>query len=178
MTDFTLKSVIPGNFSGVRADFTFKRSYSYFLSHMYGTSFVIVVISWLGFVVPLEETAARIALGITSLLTEVTILNMMNNSMPKVSKIIQLNLIASWFTSYDLETGHFVVTAVLFTNDFPRSLNKFVLEYICSNTFKMSKKCASPVYILVLRKEENCLQQLIAPTTKINCNFSGTKTYL
>ena len=75
---------VPGNFSGVRADFTFKRSYSYFLSHMYGTSSVIVVISWMGFVVPLEQTAARIALGITSLLTEVTILNMMNNSMPKV----------------------------------------------------------------------------------------------
>ena len=46
-----------------------------------------MVISWMGFVVPLEQTAARIALGITSLLTEVTILNMMNNSMPKVSKI-------------------------------------------------------------------------------------------
>lgn len=80
-------SAIPGNFSGVRADFIFKRSYSYFLSHMYGTSSVIVVLSWMAFVVPLEQTAARIALGITSLLTEVTILNMMNNSMPKVSKI-------------------------------------------------------------------------------------------
>jgi len=54
---------------------------------MYGTSSVIVVISWMGFIVPVEQTAARIALGITSLLTEVTILNMMNNSMPKVFKI-------------------------------------------------------------------------------------------
>ena len=89
-----------------------------------------------------------------------------------------MNLTASWFASYDLETGDFVVTAVLFTNDFLRSLNKFVLEYICSNTFKMSKKCASPVYILVLRKEENCSQRLIASATKINCKFSVTKTYL
>ena len=53
---------------------------------MYGTSTVIVMISWMGFVVPLDQTAARVALGITSLLTEVTILNMMNNSMPKVCK--------------------------------------------------------------------------------------------
>ncbi|XP_020601971.1 gamma-aminobutyric acid receptor subunit beta-1-like isoform X2 [Orbicella faveolata] len=83
----TTSSYVVGNYSGVRADFTFKRSYSYFLSHMYGTSSVIVVISWMGFVVPVEQTAARIALGITSLLTEVTILNMMNNSMPKVSYV-------------------------------------------------------------------------------------------
>ncbi|KAL9967908.1 hypothetical protein ACROYT_G026216 [Oculina patagonica] len=83
----TMNNYVVGNFSGVRADFTFQRSYSYFLSHMYGTSSVIVVISWMGFVVPLDQTAARIALGITSLLTEVTILNMMNNSMPKVSYV-------------------------------------------------------------------------------------------
>lgn len=91
---------ISGNFSGIRADFTFQRSYSYFLSHMYGTSSVIVVISWMGFVVPLDQTAARIALGITSLLTEVTILNMMNNSMPKVCKKQYKRLtplIMAWF---------------------------------------------------------------------------------
>ena len=65
-----------------------------------------MLISWMGFVVPLEQTAARIALGITSLLTEVTILNMMNNSMPKVSNInvrIQC-ILSSWFTSSDLQT--------------------------------------------------------------------------
>ena len=80
-----------------------------------------------------------------------------------------------------LETGNCSVTPILFTNDFPRSLNKFVLEYICNNsrtTFKMSKKYASLVYFLVLREEENCLQRLIASATKINCNFVGTKTYL
>lgn len=76
-----------GIFSGVRADFTFERSYSYFLSHMYGTSTAIVFISWMGFVVPVDQPAARIALGITSVLTEVTILNMMNKSMPKVSYV-------------------------------------------------------------------------------------------
>nr|XP_058946917.1 gamma-aminobutyric acid receptor subunit beta-1-like isoform X1 [Pocillopora verrucosa]XP_058946918.1 gamma-aminobutyric acid receptor subunit beta-1-like isoform X1 [Pocillopora verrucosa] len=83
----TMNKYVVGNFSGVCATFTFKRSYSYFLSHIYGTSSVIVAISWIGFVVPFEQTAARVALGITSLLTEVTILNMMNNSMPKVSYV-------------------------------------------------------------------------------------------
>lgn len=73
---------LPGNFSGVRAEFTFERSCSYF--EMYGMSVVLVAISWMGFLVPLDQTAARIALGITSVLTEVAILNIMNNAMPKV----------------------------------------------------------------------------------------------
>ena len=47
-------------------------------------SVVLVAISWMGFLVPLDRTAARIALGITSVLTEVAILNIMNNAMPKV----------------------------------------------------------------------------------------------
>ena len=76
--------LLPGNFSGVRAEFTFERSCSYFLIEMYGMSVVLVAISWMGFLVPLDQTAARIALGITSVLTEVAILNIMNNAMPKV----------------------------------------------------------------------------------------------
>lgn len=40
-----------------------------------------------------------------------------------------MNLIASWFTSRDLETGKYGVAAALFIDDFVRSLNKFVLEY-------------------------------------------------
>ena len=75
---------LPGNFSGVRAEFTFERSCSYLLIEMYGMSVVLVAISWMGFLVPLDQTAARIALGITSVLTEVAILNIMNNAMPKV----------------------------------------------------------------------------------------------
>ena len=83
---FHLRTIVclPGNFSGVRAEFTFERSYSYFLIEMYGMSVVLVAISWMGFLVPLDQTAARIALGITSVLTEVAILNIMNNAMPKV----------------------------------------------------------------------------------------------
>ena len=49
---------------------------------------MIVVTSWIWFVVPLDPTTARIALGITSFITEVTVLNMMNNSMPKVYKTV------------------------------------------------------------------------------------------
>ena len=164
---------------------------------MYGTSSVVVVISWMGFVVPLEQTAARIALGITSLLTEVTILNMMNNSMPKVCNKIHLFnkscCIASWFTSSDLKSVHCsiykadintAIPAILFTTDFPRSASKFVVENISvqQQVLRCSEKCAQPFIRSNKRKinwitTQNCLQRLVASTTTINGNFAGTKTY-
>lgn len=49
-----LMFVILDNFFGVCVDFIFKCFYSYFLSYMYGMSFVIVVLLWMGFVVFLE----------------------------------------------------------------------------------------------------------------------------
>ena len=76
---------LSGNYSAAVATFTFVRTYNYFLTHIYGTSLVVVMISWMAFVIPRDQAAARISLGITSVLTEVAILNMMNNSMPRVS---------------------------------------------------------------------------------------------
>jgi gamma-aminobutyric acid receptor subunit beta len=58
--------------------------YSYFLIHVYGPCALIVMMSWLSFLIPRNHTPARISLGITALLTTVTVLNMSNNSMPKV----------------------------------------------------------------------------------------------
>ena len=59
----------------------------YFLVHVYSPSALIVVLSWISFCIPLESTAARVTLGITSVLTTTTILNILNNSMPKVTNI-------------------------------------------------------------------------------------------
>ena len=87
-----------------------------------------------------------------------------------------MNLIASWFTSSALERDKYGFAATLFTDDF---LDLSTLsEKVFSGTFKMSIKCALPVYFLVLKEEENCLQRLVASATMIKCNFAGTKTYL
>ena len=73
-----------GNWSGIKSTFTFERLYSYFVVHVYGPCSLIVVISWVAFLLPIEQAPARITLGVTSVLTVVTVLNMLNNSMPKV----------------------------------------------------------------------------------------------
>lgn len=84
---FLVLTIIPfllGNWSGIKATFTFERMSSYFFIHVYGPCALIVIISWISFLLPRSSPPARVTLGVTSVLTVVTILNMLNNSMPKV----------------------------------------------------------------------------------------------
>ncbi|XP_048587271.1 glycine receptor subunit alpha-3 isoform X4 [Nematostella vectensis] len=75
------------NWSGVMATFTFERTYSFYVIHIYGPSALIVLISWISFLLPRDQSPARVTLGVTSVLTEVTILTMSNNAMPKVNYV-------------------------------------------------------------------------------------------
>ena len=77
-------SFSPGNWSRLGASFGFVRRSGYFLIHIYAPCALIVILSWISFCIPPDATAARIALGITSVLTITTILNMLNTAMPKV----------------------------------------------------------------------------------------------
>lgn len=72
-------------------------------------SVALVAISWMGFLVPLDQTAARIALGITSVLTAVAILNIMNNAMPKVCDHLK--------ESNTINFSHFLHTNMVPGND-------------------------------------------------------------
>ncbi|RMX41357.1 hypothetical protein pdam_00012766 [Pocillopora damicornis] len=87
-----------GNWSGVKASFTLQRLYSYQVIHLYGPSALIVTLSWLTFLLPRNQSPARVTLGVTSVLTIVTILTMSNNAMPKVNyvKAIDKYLIVSF----------------------------------------------------------------------------------
>jgi len=80
----TIIQFLLGNWSGIKATFTFERMASYFFIHVYGPCALIVIISWVSFLLPRSSPPARVTLGVTSVLTVVTILNMLNNSMPKV----------------------------------------------------------------------------------------------
>jgi len=83
----TFNAYVVGNWSGIQAMFTFERMSSYFLIHVYGPCALIVIISWVSFLLPRSSPPARVTLGVTSVLTVVTILNMLNNSMPKVNYV-------------------------------------------------------------------------------------------
>lgn len=75
---------VTANWTGVTATFVFERIYSYFIYHVYAPSVIVVILSWVGFVLPRDTPPARVTLGVTAVLTIVTILTMLNSSVAKV----------------------------------------------------------------------------------------------
>ena len=55
--------------------------------HVYAPSVIVVILSWVGFVLPRDTPPARVTLAVTSVLTIVTILTMMNSSIAKVGRV-------------------------------------------------------------------------------------------
>ena len=92
---------ILGNWSRLSSSFSFTRRTGYFLIHIYAPCALIVILSWISFCIPHDSTAARIALGITSVLTITTILNMLNTTMPKVTSTLSFYLISKAILRFD-----------------------------------------------------------------------------
>ncbi|KAK3709453.1 hypothetical protein QZH41_017500, partial [Actinostola sp. cb2023] len=78
---------IIGNWSGVMATFTFQRTYSFYVIQIFGPSALIVLLSWISFLLPRDQSPARVTLGVTSVLTVVTIFTMSNQAMPRVNYV-------------------------------------------------------------------------------------------
>ncbi|KAM7447463.1 hypothetical protein ABFA07_004463 [Porites harrisoni] len=83
---------VAANWTGVTATFIFERIYSYFIYNVYGPSVIVVIISWVGFVIPRDTPAARVTLAVTAVLTIVTILTILNSSIAKVNYIKKIDV--------------------------------------------------------------------------------------
>ncbi|KAJ8027924.1 Glycine receptor subunit alpha-3 [Holothuria leucospilota] len=74
-----------GNYSQLVIDFYLGRQLSYYVIQTYAPSSLIVVVSWVSFWIPRKATPARVALGITTVLTMTTIMGNAGSSLPKLS---------------------------------------------------------------------------------------------
>ena len=74
-----------GVFDCLRVTFFLKRQFGYYLLQTYIPSILIVILSWVSFWLPPEAVPARIALGVTTVLTMVTQLAGSRDMAPKVS---------------------------------------------------------------------------------------------
>ncbi|CAH1777321.1 unnamed protein product [Owenia fusiformis] len=74
-----------GSFSSLRAVFHLKRQIGYYLLQTYIPSMLIVILSWVAFWINKEAVPARIALGITTVLTMTTQLTGSRQGVPRVS---------------------------------------------------------------------------------------------
>ncbi len=65
--------------------FHFRRNVNYYILQNYFPSSLVVVLSWVGFWIDYRSTPARVALGITTVLTITTLANSIRATLPPVS---------------------------------------------------------------------------------------------
>ncbi|OXA49894.1 gamma-aminobutyric acid receptor subunit beta [Folsomia candida] len=85
-------SLSSGNYSRLACEIQFERSMGYYLIQIYIPSSLIVVISWISFWLNRNATPARVALGVTTVLTMTTLMSSVNAALPKISYVKSLDV--------------------------------------------------------------------------------------
>ncbi|XP_070533087.1 glycine receptor subunit alpha-2-like isoform X2 [Ptychodera flava] len=74
-----------GTFSCIEAEFYLEREVGYYILQAYLPSIILVVLSWVSFWISYEAAPARVALGVTTILTLTTLDAGIRSQLPKVS---------------------------------------------------------------------------------------------
>ena len=85
--DSILYTLFAGIFSSLTVKFHMKRRVGFFIIETYIPSCIIVALSWISFWIPPDSVPARVALGITTALTMVTISGSARAGLPRVSYV-------------------------------------------------------------------------------------------
>jgi gamma-aminobutyric acid receptor subunit beta len=88
-----------GNYTRLICQIFFSRNKGHYIIFIYIPSCLIVVISWVSFWLHVEASPARVALGITSVLTMTTLISSTNAALPKISylKSVDVYLVTCYF---------------------------------------------------------------------------------
>ncbi|CDQ93287.1 unnamed protein product [Oncorhynchus mykiss] len=89
---YCTKSYNTGKFTCIEVKFHLERQMGYYLIQMYIPSLLIVILSWVSFWINMDAAPARVALGITTVLTMTTQSSGSRASLPKVSLNYNYNI--------------------------------------------------------------------------------------
>ncbi|RWS30047.1 glutamate-gated chloride channel 1 protein-like protein [Leptotrombidium deliense] len=85
LTKYCTSRTNTGEYSCLEVDLIFKREFSYYLILIYVPCCMLVIVSWVSFWIDPNSAAARVMLGVTSLLTMSRQISGINASLPPVS---------------------------------------------------------------------------------------------
>nr|ADM88008.1 ionotropic GABA-aminobutyric acid receptor RDL1-3b6a [Bombyx mori] len=88
----TVITLTTGNYSRLACEIQFVRSMGYYLIQIYIPSGLIVIISWVSFWLNRNATPARVALGVTTVLTMTTLMSSTNAALPKISYVKSIDV--------------------------------------------------------------------------------------
>lgn len=92
LTSFHKSFFVAGNYSRLICEIQFARSMGYYLIQIYIPAGLIVIISWVSFWLHRNATPARVALGVTTVLTMTTLMSSTNAALPKISYIKSIDV--------------------------------------------------------------------------------------
>lgn len=81
-----------GNYSRLACEIQLVRSMGYYLIQIYIPSSLIVIISWVSFWLNRNASPARVALGVTTVLTMTTLMSSTNAALPKISYVKSIDI--------------------------------------------------------------------------------------
>ncbi|XP_021961461.1 gamma-aminobutyric acid receptor subunit beta isoform X2 [Folsomia candida] len=85
-------SLSSGNYSRLACEILFERALGFYIIQIYVPASLIVVISWISFWINRNATPARVALGVTTVLTMTTLMSSVNAALPKISYVKSLDV--------------------------------------------------------------------------------------
>ncbi|KAJ8027933.1 Gamma-aminobutyric acid receptor subunit beta-3 [Holothuria leucospilota] len=85
-------TVSAGSYPRLSMSFRIRRNIGFFILQTYLPSILIVILSWVSFWINHEATAARVALGITTVLTMTTISTSVRATLPRISYIKSIDI--------------------------------------------------------------------------------------
>ena len=135
-------------FSWGTTQFQFKRRSQYFLVRVYLPCFLIVMVSWATFWIYKEAVPARVSICITTILTLITMLAVVNSNMPKVSyvKAIDVYLLTSFV--FVLMT---FLEYILVLNIFQQNSGKNIKHEVSKSLLEKSREKALNVPLTLTR---------------------------
>jgi len=86
-TNDRIENLATGVYQRLSLSFRLQRNIGYFIFQTYLPSILIVMLSWISFWINHEATSARVALGITTVLTMTTISTGVRSSLPRISYV-------------------------------------------------------------------------------------------
>ncbi|XP_022086236.1 gamma-aminobutyric acid receptor subunit beta-3-like isoform X2 [Acanthaster planci] len=87
-----LQNFSTGSYPRLSLSFLLKRNIGYFILQTYLPSILLTILSWVSFWINHEATSARVALGITTVLTMTTISTSVRQSLPRISYIKSIDI--------------------------------------------------------------------------------------
>ncbi|KAB0388353.1 hypothetical protein FD755_003309 [Muntiacus reevesi] len=151
-----------GSYPRLSLSFKLKRNIGYFILQTYMPSILITILSWVSFWINYDASAARVALGITTVLTMTTINTHLRETLPKIPYVKAIDMyLMGCFVFVFMALLEYALVNYIFFGRGPQRQKKAAEKAASANSEKMrldvNKVGSEGKPSLLLKVTEECL---------------------